>query len=75
MSRASTGGQQRDVERARVGRAYTFTIWETGNDGHSSRYNICSWCFGHEEVACGTGVKDGPLLDCVGIGINHFEKD
>jgi hypothetical protein len=37
VSCASTGGQQRDVEHACVHRAYTFTVWEMGNNGHGSR--------------------------------------
>ncbi len=36
VSCANTGGQQWDVKSARVGRAYTFTIQEAGNDGHGS---------------------------------------
>jgi hypothetical protein len=75
VSCASTGGQQRDVEHACVRRAYTFTVWEMGNNGHGSREYVCSWCIGCEEVACGTGVKDGPSFDGCGISIDHLEKD
>ncbi len=75
VSCPSTGGQRWDVESAHVHRAYTFTIREAGNDGHGSRQYVCGWCIGHEEVAHGTGVKDGSLFDGFGIDINCLEKD
>ncbi len=41
----------------------------------SSNKYICGWCVGHEGVACGTGVEDGPLFDGFGVDINRLEKD
>ncbi len=37
MSSVCTGGQQRNVEYARVGRVHLVNIREIGNDGHGSR--------------------------------------
>jgi hypothetical protein len=72
VSSACTGGQQRNVEHARVGRVHSAAIREMGNDGHGSRKDVCSWHGGSEKMTHGTRVKDGPPFDRVGICGNHF---
>jgi hypothetical protein len=72
VSRACTGGQQRNVKRACVGRVHSVAIRETGNDGHGSRKDVCCWRGDSEKMTCGTRVKDSPPFYCVGICGNCF---
>jgi hypothetical protein len=72
VSSVCTGGQQRNVEHARVGRVHLAAIRETGNDGHGSRKDVCSWHGGSEKMTFGTRVKDGPPFCHVGICENCF---
>ncbi len=72
MSSACTRGQQRNVERAPVGRVHSGAIREMGNDGHSSRQDVCCWHGGSEKMTRGTRIKDGPPFDCVGTCGNCF---
>jgi hypothetical protein len=72
VSRVCTGGQQRNVKHAHVGRVHSVAIGKMGNDGHGIRKDVCCWCRGCEKMTRGTRVEDGPPSDCVGICGNHF---
>ncbi len=60
VSRACTGGQRKNVERARVGRVHSVAIGEMGNDGHGRKKDVCCWLGGCEKMTRGTRVEDGP---------------
>jgi hypothetical protein len=72
VSRVCTGGQQRNVESARVGRVHLVAIRETGNDGRGSRKDVCYWHGGCEKMTHGPQVEDGQPFNCVGICGNCF---
>jgi hypothetical protein len=51
---------------------HSFAIREMENDGLGCRSNVGCKRVGHQEVAYGTGVEDGPSFDGVGIGAELF---
>ena len=72
VSSACTGGQQRNVKPARVGRVHLVATREGGNDGHGSRKDVCCWHGDSEKMTHGIQVEDGPPFDHVGTCGNRF---
>jgi hypothetical protein len=46
-----------------------------GQQGDDGWEDVCCGCIGCEEVARGTGVKDCPLFDGVGVGVDCSQQN
>jgi hypothetical protein len=58
------------VEGASVCRVHLLVVGQTSDDRHWK--DVQCQCVGHEKMASGTRIENGPLFDGFGIGVNCF---
>ena len=62
------------MSSARVSRCYAFAIGKPGDNGFGGWTHIGDRCSSHQDMACGTGIKDSPCFDGGHVKIDGLER-